>query len=526
MLDAAQARRGPRLDRRGGSPLFFFGRPLDALQAQPDLSFVGIHPQNLDLKFLARLDHVLRIVHLVVRQFRNVQQPFEASLQLDEHAEVRNLRHLALDDGAGHVLLRDPAFPRVLFELLQAQGHAFLVLVHAQDNAFDLVALLEHLGRMTDLLRPRHVGHVQEAVDALLDLDERPVVRQVLDHAFNDLAGRVLLFDQRPGIHLGLLDAEADLLLGLVDGQDHDLDLLADANHLGRVVDPLGPRHLADVHQPLDAFLEFDEGAVRGDVDDLARYLLADRVPRLDIVPRRGGFLLQAEGHLLLLAVDREDLDPDFLIDRDGFARMAHASPRHVGNVQETVDASQVHKRAEIGDVLDHAVAHLAHPHGQEQFALGLLALLLDQAAARDHDVTPVGVDLQNLAGDLPPEVLRHVRRATDVHLARRKEHRHADVHQQTALDLAADAALDHVALDVFAEDFLPALDAVGLPLRQDHQAAFVLHGLQQNIDLLPDFDLAALELFKRHAAFALEPHVDDGIVADDAHHAPLHHAA
>ena len=40
-------------------------------------------------------------------------------------------------------------------------------------------------------------------------------------------AGGVLLGDQLPGVHLGLLDAEADLLLVLVDVEHDDLDLVA-----------------------------------------------------------------------------------------------------------------------------------------------------------------------------------------------------------------------------------------------------------------------------------------------------------
>ncbi len=35
---------------------------------------------------------------------------------------------------------------------------------------------------------------------------------------------------------------------------------------------------------------------------------------------------------------------------------MAHPAPGHVGDVQEAVDATEVHERAVVGDVLDHAV--------------------------------------------------------------------------------------------------------------------------------------------------------------------------
>jgi hypothetical protein len=78
--------------------------------------------------------------------------------------------------------------------------------------------------------------------------DERPVVGQVLDRALDLRAGGILFLHERPGVDLSLLHAEADFLLGLVDRQDNDLDLVGDVDDLGRMVDAAGPRHFADVN--------------------------------------------------------------------------------------------------------------------------------------------------------------------------------------------------------------------------------------------------------------------------------------
>ena len=126
---------------------------------------------------------------------------------------------------------------------------------------------------------------MQQAVDAFLDLDERAVVGEVADLALDDGVGRVLLGHARPGVGLDLLHAEADFLLVLVDVQDDDLDLVAEVDQLGRMVDPPGPAHLADVHQALDARLELHERAVVDDVDHLALDPRADRVALLDPAP-------------------------------------------------------------------------------------------------------------------------------------------------------------------------------------------------------------------------------------------------
>ena len=79
------------------------------------------------------------------------------------------------------------------------------------------------------------------------------------------------------------------------------------------------------------------------------------------LFPRAGRVLLQAQGDLLLLVVDVQDLHLDFLVDRDHFRGMVDAAPAHVGDVQQAVDAAEVHEGAELGDVLHHALAALAH---------------------------------------------------------------------------------------------------------------------------------------------------------------------
>ena len=97
--------------------------------------------------------------------------------------------------------------------------------------------------------------------------------------------------------------------------------------------------------------------------------------------------LLEAEGDALALAVHFDDHDADFLAHLEHFARVGDAAPAHVGDVQQAVEAVQVHERAVVGDVLDDAAAQGAGLHVVEQGAALGLALLLDQFAARDDDV-------------------------------------------------------------------------------------------------------------------------------------------
>ena len=105
-----------------------------------------------------------------------------------------------------------------------------------------------------------------------------------------------------------------------------------------------------------------------------------------------------------------------------------------------------------------------------------------------------------------------------DVHLAGRQEHRHADVHQQAALDLLGDLAGDRVAFLLGLHDGFPVDDAISLALADLHQTGVALDVFQEHADFVADLDVvgssnsAAFE-----DAFALEAQLDDEVVAGDA---------
>jgi hypothetical protein len=115
------------------------------------------------------------------------------------------------------------------------------------------------------------------------------------------------------------------------------------------------------VDQAFDAVFQLHECTVVGDVGDRP----FRRVPTgyLASTPSHGSAfeLLHAEADALGFRVDLDDLDFDRLadIDKPG-GRVVDALPRHVGDVQQAIDAAQIDERTVVGDVLDHAFAHLA----------------------------------------------------------------------------------------------------------------------------------------------------------------------
>ena len=132
----------------------------------------------------------------------------------------------------------------------------------------------------------RELGDVHEALDARQDLDEGAERDHLRHAALDDVALAVALDHLLPRIGLRLLEPERDALAVAVDVEHLDLDVLADLEHLGRVVD-VAPGELGDVDQAVHA-VEVDEGAEVDDVRDLA----VDDVARVEPVEDRLAHLL------------------------------------------------------------------------------------------------------------------------------------------------------------------------------------------------------------------------------------------
>ena len=166
---------------------------------------------------------------------------------------------------------------------------------------------------------------------------------------------------------------------------------------------------------------------------------------------------------------------------------MVDVAPRKLGDVDQAVDAVEVDERAEVDDVGDRALDDLAALEPVEDLLAGLLALLLEHRAPRQHDVVAAAVQLDHLALDLLAEVLVEVLHAADVDQRGGQEAAHAEVDDQAALD-----DLDHGALDRLAGlggglDAAPGALEAGALLGQDQAAVLVLLGEHQRVDLLAE---------------------------------------
>ena len=167
---------------------------------------------------------------------------------------------------------------------------------------------------------------------------------------------------------------------------------------------------------------------------------------------------------------------------------MIDAAPGDVGDMQQAVDAAEIHEGAVIGDVLDHAVDDLALFEVGDDLVTLLGAALLEHGAARHDDVAAAAIHLQDL------ERLRHVHQRADVAdradvdlRARQEGHGAVEIDGEAALDLIEDDALDLlIGLErLFELD--PALLAARLVARDDGFAERVLDALEIDLDLVAD---------------------------------------
>src|SRR5919106_611605 len=242
---------------------------------------------------------------------------------------------------------------------------------------------------------------------------------------------------------------------------------------------------------------------------------------------------LQGQREPAAVAVDVEDLDLHGLTDVEDLRRMVDVAPRELGDVDQPVHAVEVDEGAEVDDVRDLALDHVARAEPVEDRLAHLLALVLEHGAAREDDVVARAVELEHLAAKLAPHELVEVLHAPDVDQGRRQEAAHAEVEDEAAL-----VHLDHPSRDGLAGlggtlDLLPSKLEASALLGEDQAAFRVLLREDERVDLLTDGNLVGgvdrapdRELRDGDDPFGLVPDVDEYLVLVDADDRAVHDLA
>jgi len=299
--------------------------------------------------------------------------------------------------------------------------------------------------------------------------------------------------------------------------------LLAHAGHLVGSLDvALG--HLRDVHQALNAVTQLDECAERHQLGHLALDDRADREVLDELLPRVLGGLLETERDALAGQVDVEHLHVDRVAHLDDLGGVVDVAPRELGDVNQAVDAAQVHEGTEVDDRgdgtrQDHALLQLA-----EDLGALVLAAFLEHHAARKDDVVAVAVHLDDTRLEATSHVGCEVLHAAQVDKRCRQEASQADIEDETTLDDLDDLAFDVLARLELLLDLAPGALVLGALLGEDEPAVLVLLLENESLDRVADLDdlrrvdvLADRQLAGGDDTFGLVADVEKDLVALDA---------
>src|SRR5207248_9923907 len=135
----------------------------------------------------------------------------------------------------------------------------------------------------------------------------------------------------------------------------------------------------------------------------------------------------------------------------------------------------EIDERPEVGDVLDDALPDLILLQLLHELLALPRTLVLEDHAARDDDVPPTLVQLDDLELELLAEQLVDVRNATQRDLRSRQER--IDAHQvddHAALDLLDERAFDRLIRLVRHADLLPHPHEVSFLLRKNDRAFLI----------------------------------------------------
>ena len=248
--------------------------------------------------------------------------------------------------------------------------------------------------------------------------------------------------------------------------EHHGFHLVARLHHLGGMFHAPRPGHLADVDQAFDARLQLHESPIVRDIHYVPDDARVQREALRNQFPRIGPDLLHAQGHAFLALVEFEHLDGDLVAHVQDFRRMGDPSVRHVGDVQQAVDAAQVDEGAVVGQVLDRPGDDRSFGQMLQGGALARVDLLFDGGLARHHHVAAAAIELDDFDRDVLSHQRIQVVDRTRIRLAPGHESLDPHVHRQAALDASQHAAGEDELLLVGLIQVVPHAQARGAGVR------------------------------------------------------------
>ncbi len=168
---------------------------------------------------------------------------------------------------------------------------------------------------------------------------------------------------------------------------------------------------------------------------------------------------------------------------------MVDVLPRQLAHVDEAVHAAEIDEGAEADDGGDGSRANLADLEVGEEVVAGLLLVLFEVGATRQHDVVAVLVEFDDLGLHHRADIGLQIADPAKLDERGREEAAEADVDDESALDDLDDRTLDNGVRFLLGFDVAPGALVLGALLREDQTTFLVLLGEDQRLDLLTHGD-------------------------------------
>ncbi len=256
---------------------------------------------------------------------------------------------------------------------------------------------LGELVRVFDLLGPAQVADVDQTVNAFFDLYKDTEVGEVAYLSPVAGANSVLGLYVCPRIVFELLDTQTHLALCAVESKDNGIYLVAYFQEVVSGTEVLAPAHLAYVNETLYAFCDLNECTVVSHYDYLTVYFVAYFQVRIQCIPWMRSQLLQAQSDTFLLLVEVKNNNVDLLVELYELVRVVNATPAEVGDMDKTVNTTEVDEYAVVGDVLNGTLKYLSFLEFADDLSFLSLEFSLDKSFVRYNDVAELRVQFYDL---------------------------------------------------------------------------------------------------------------------------------
>jgi len=325
-----------------------------------------------------------------------------------------------------------------------------------------------------------------------------------------------------PRVSFALFQTQGDTTTFFVDIQNHNFHYIANVNNFGRVDVFVGPIHFGNVYQAFNAFFDFNEAAVVGQVGHATSQFGTFRITFSDSYPRIFAQLFQAQGYTGTFAVELQHFNSDFVAHVDDFARMLNAFPGHVSDVQQAVNAAQINECTVVSEVLNDTFNFHAFLQVFQQLIALCAVFGFDNGTTRNNNVVALLIQLDYFKFKLFAFQVQSVTHRTNVYQRTWQERTNTvQLNSEAALNFAVDNTGNSFSIFVSFFQRDPGFVTFSFLTGQQSFTEAVFYCVQSNVNFVTylDFQLAlgVFELLSRDGGLRFQTSVNQYYVFVDS---------